>query len=330
MPYSQEIYHIAKDRLQERRQQAVRTADFNREQLFREIPRLSEINSELLSIGAAIAKSIIKDSDSEDIRTLSENSLQLQQEQDAVLEEHNIDKAVMEPHYYCSLCGDTGYIEQDHNTVVCECLKKLMADIACEQLSANLPLSDCTFESFSLNYYSKEPDVLGKIPFNRMSNIYNYCVNYADTFNEHSKSILMKGGTGLGKTHLSLAIANEVIRKGSSVIYTSAPQIMSKLEREHFNYQYDAQEETFNSLLKCDLLILDDLGTEFVSDFTRSCVYNLFNARILSNKPIIISTNLQLDELITTYSQRFVSRLIGSCDRLDFIGEDIRTAKIKA
>lgn len=329
MPYSQEIYHIAKERLSERRQQALRMADINREQLFKEIPRLSEINSELLSIGAAIAKAVVtnKPGENEKLRQLSEKSLQLQDEQEKLLEAHHIDKAILEPHYYCAKCGDTGYIEEDNRTTVCDCLQKLMADVASEQLSADLPLSECTFENFNAEYYSKEPDALGKIPYNRMTNIYQYCINYADTFSTHSKSLLMKGGTGLGKTHLSLAIANEVIKKGVSVIYTSAPQILSKLEREHFNYRYHDQEDTFNSLLKCDLLILDDLGTEFVSDFTRSCVYNLFNSRILANKPMIISTNLQLEELITTYSQRFVSRLIGSCDRLDFIGEDIRTAK---
>lgn len=328
MPYSQEIYHIAKERLSERRQQAQRMADFNREQLYHKIPRLSEINSELLSIGAAIAKAVVtsKSGENEKLRELSEKSLRLQNEQDKLLQTHHIQKEVMEPRYYCTKCSDTGYIEQDNRTVVCECLQKMMADVASEQLSADLPLSECTFDNFNTEYYSKEPDALGKIPYNRMTNIYQYCVKYADTFTTHSKSILMKGGTGLGKTHLSLAIANEVIKKGVSVIYASAPQILSKLEREHFSYRYNEQEDTFNSLLKCDLLILDDLGTEFVSDFTRSCVYNLFNSRILSNKPMIISTNLQLEELITTYSQRFVSRLIGACDRLDFIGEDIRTA----
>lgn len=327
MPYSQEIYYIAKDRLSERRQQALRMADFNREQLYQEIPSLREINNELMTIGASVAKSIVKNEDTVTIKELSERSLALQAEQDTILAENHIDKAVLEPHFYCTKCEDSGYIEHDNRTEVCDCLLKLMAEIAAEQLNANLPLSESTFENFNLNYYSTEPDKNGKIPFNRMSNIYNYCVNYADTFNVHSKSVFLRGGTGLGKTHLSLAIANEVIKKGMSVIYVSAPEIFSKLEREHFGNQYLKQEDTFNSLLKCDLLILDDLGTEFVSPFTMSCVYNLFNSRILAGKPIIISTNMQLNELVTTYSQRFVSRLIGSCDRLDFIGEDIRAEK---
>lgn len=326
MPYSQEIYHIAKERLEQRRQQALRMAEYNREQLYREIPRLKEIDSELSAIGASIGKSVVG-GEGEDIRSLSEKSLRLQEEQEQILSEHNIHKEIFEPHFSCAMCEDTGYVEEEHRTVVCECLQKLMAEVAGEQLSADLPLKDCTFDNFSLDYYSKEPDANGKTPFNRMSNIYNYCVNYAETFTPHSKSLLLRGGTGLGKTHLSLAIANVVINKGMSVIYATAPDILSKLEREHFSYRYGEQEDTFQTLLSCDLLILDDLGTEFVSAFTTSCVYNLFNSRILSGKPIIISTNLQIDELIGAYSQRFVSRLIGACDRLDFIGEDIRAMK---
>ena len=233
----------------------------------------------------------------------------------------------MDIHYTCPDCKDTGYIEHDNRTDICECLQKLMSDIAGEMLSDNLTLDEYTFDNFKLDYYSKDPDSDGKIPFNRMSNIYRYCVDYADNFTPHSKSLLMIGATGLGKTHLSLAIANAVIRKGMSVVYTTAPDILFKLEKEHFSYQYAAQENTYNSLLKCDLLVLDDLGSEFSTEFTRTCIYNLFNSRLLAGKPVIISTNMTIDEMIESYSQRFVSRLIGSSDRLDFIGEDIRQMK---
>ena len=326
MPYSNDIYLEAKERIAERRMNALRNADYTREQLYHEFPRVREIDTELRSIGASVAKCVLKSNDPDDIRRLSERSLSLQEERKAILTEAGLSVSVLEPHYFCEKCGDTGMIELENRTVVCDCMNSLMAQIAGEKLNADLPLKDCTFERFRLDYYSDKPDQDGRVPLNRMSKILNYCRDYADNFSTKSTSLLMRGATGLGKTHLSLSIANEVIKKGVSVIYTSAPQILSKLEREHFNYRYNEQEDTFNSLLKCDLLILDDLGTEFVSDFTRSCVYNLFNSRILANKPMIISTNLQLEELITTYSQRFVSRLIGACDRLDFIGEDIRTA----
>lgn len=328
MAYSQEIFQKATDRIAERRQIALRNAEYSREQLFREIPRLREIDYELQTIGAAIAKAVIKaPTDGQDIRSLSERSINLQEEQDRILEEHHIRKDVFEPRFHCEKCKDTGYIEHENRTEICDCLKKLMSDIAGEMLSDNLTLDAYTFESFKLDYYSKNPDSDGKIPFNRMSNIYRYCVDYADQFTPHSKSLLFIGATGLGKTHLSLAIANVLIRKGMSVIYTTTPDILFKLEKEHFSYRYAEQEDTYNSLLKCDLLILDDLGTEFITDFTRTCVYNLFNSRLLAGKPVIISTNMTIDEMIEAYSTRFVSRVIGACDKLDFIGEDIRQIK---
>lgn len=329
MAYSQEIFQEATNRIALRRQNALRAAEYNREQLFHEIPRLREIDYELQTIGASIAKAVVKApaDGQESIQRLSERSLELQDEQDRILEEHHIGIDVFEPRFTCEKCKDTGYIEHDNRTDICDCLKKLMSDIAGEMLSDNLTLDEYTFDNFNLEYYSKTPDSDGKIPYNRMSNIYRYCLEYADNFTPHSKSLLLIGATGLGKTHLSLSIANTVIRKGMSVIYTTAPDILFKLEKEHFSYKYAEQEDTYHSLLKCDLLILDDLGTEFSTEFTRTCIYNLFNSRLLAGKPVIISTNMTIDELIGAYSQRFVSRVIGSCDRLDFIGEDVRQIK---
>lgn len=325
MPYSNDVLLQAKDVLAERRITALRAADYRREQLYLQEPRLQEIDRELSQIGIDTAKAVLKSADSAlSMRQLAKRSLALQKEYDDILDQLGLQKNALEPVYVCDKCNDTGYIEKDNRTVVCDCLKKLMGDIACEKLNAESPLKLCTFESFNLNYYSDRPDASGSVPFNRMSNIFNYCRNYADNFTASSRSLVMRGATGLGKTHLSLAIANEVIRKGMSVVYVSAPDILSKLEREHFNHNYHEEENTFNSLMKCDLLIIDDLGTEFVTLFTISTVYNLFNSRILSGKPMIMNTNLTINELLTTYSQRFVSRMMGSCDKLEFIGEDIR------
>lgn len=325
MPYSNDILIQAKDRLTERRLAAQRAADYKREQLYQQDSRLQEIDRELSQIGIDTAKTILKDNNSQlSMQQLAMRSLNLQNEYNALLDKLGYSPSDLEPIYTCDKCADTGYIEQNNRTVVCECLKKLMSDIACEQLNADSPLHLCTFESFKLDYYSDTPDRDGNIPLNRMSKIFNYCRNYADTFSLTSRSIIMRGATGLGKTHLSLAIANEVIRKGLSVVYVSAPDILSRLEREHFSYQYREEESIFNSLIKCDLLIIDDLGTEFVSQFSVAAVYNIFNSRILAGKPIIMNTNLTMNELLSTYSQRFVSRVMGSCDKLDFIGEDIR------
>lgn len=327
MSYSNEIYNAALDVLTERRQKALRNAAYTTEQLFNQFPRLKEIDSELMSIGAAAGKFMLKKTDPEYLSRLSEKSLALQNEQKEILQSAGIDPSVMEPRFTCDKCNDNGFIELENRTVICDCLNKLMADLTAEQLNADLPLCECTFDNFSLSYYSDKPDENGRVPLNRMSKILNYCRDYADNFSLNSKNILMRGATGLGKTHLSLAIANEVIKKGMSVIYVTAPDILSRLEREHFSYQYHNEQDSFSSLLKCDLLIIDDLGTEFITQFSVSCMYNLLNSRLLASKPMIISTNLQLSELVTTYSQRFVSRLIGAADRLDFLGDDIRMMK---
>jgi DNA replication protein DnaC len=152
------------------------------------------------------------------------------------------------------------------------------------------------------------------------------CKEYANNFNKHSESLFMKGSTGLGKTHLSLSIANEVIKKGYGVIYVSAPSLVSQLEKEHFTYNKN-DSKTDEMLIDCDLLIIDDLGTEFATQFSNSAIYNIFNSRLLADKPVIINTNLTLQELERQYSQRFVSRITGQATRLDFFGKDIRIIK---
>ena len=313
------------DRLNDRRDVAESVANSRKTTAYSMRPRLKEIEKELGMIGASVGLSALRNGNIiNKIEELAERSLALQEESKAILAEIGMTPESLEPDYKCKRCGDTGYVELDNKTVVCDCLIKLMSDISCESLNALSPLELSTFESFKLDHYSDRPDANGIVPLNRMSKIYNYCREYADSFTPSSKGVLMRGATGLGKTHLSLAIANEVIRKGYSVVYVSAPDILNRLEREHFSYKYDSEEDTFGSLIKCDLLILDDLGTEFISQFSVSAVYNIFNSRVLAGKPVIINTNLTIGELLNNYSQRFVSRVMGSCDKLDFIGEDIR------
>ncbi len=325
MSYSKEVQQIAREKLSDRRMAAIGYADSRREQIYRQIPRVEEIERELSVIGADISKCILKGASGADsIKELSEKSLALQQEEEALLRSNGSSMAALEPHFFCEKCHDTGYFEENNKTLMCDCYRKLLTDTACEQLSAVSPLKLSTFESFKLDYYSDKPDALNRVPLDRMSKIYNYCRNYADTFSLSSKSILMRGSTGLGKTHLSLAIANELIKKGFSVIYVSAPDIIHKLEREHFSGNYSGEEDSFKFLLECDLLIIDDLGTEFKTQFSVSAVYNIFNTRILSEKPVILNTNLSFEDLQETYSARFTSRVMGVCDDLEFIGSDIR------
>ena len=156
-----------------------------------------------------------------------------------------------------------------------------------------------------------------------MENVLEYCQDWARYFTRKSQGLIMLGKTGLGKTHLSLAIAGTVIDRGYNVYYGSVPNIMNKLEKEHFG-RNPSDENLLDELCECDLLILDDLGAEFSTQFTVSCIYNIINSRILSGKPTIISTNLTPNELEDKYTQRITSRIIGSYVSLKFMGRDIR------
>ena len=189
----------------------------------------------------------------------------------------------------------------------------------------NAPLRLSTFDSFKLDLYPDETDVNGINPRQHMERVVRYCKGYANNFTTESKSLLMCGATGLGKTHLSLAIANEVIRRGYGVIYVSAPAIIAHYESQM--RQRSETDELLDMATDCDLLIIDDLGTEFISQFSVSHIYNLINSRLLTRKPVIINTNFTMRELEKTYSNRLVSRLNGEAEKLNFFGRDIRILK---
>lgn len=325
MAYSQHIYDLANSTMRKRRADALSLAEQRKNTFFLQFPRLAEIESELNSIGIATARAVLSGEDVVlQLNSLKEKSCTLQKEFAEILTSNGYPKDHLEPKFTCDICCDMGVVERDNMTLTCSCFKKLLSDTACDELNKISPLSLSTFDSFDLSYYSDSLDENGKNPYKRMLKIYNYCQNYAETFSKNSRGLFMSGGTGLGKTHLSLAIANEVIKKGFSVVYVSVPDILSKLEREHFSYEKSREDEIMQSLLKCDLLILDDLGTEFITQFASTTIYNIFNSRVTANRPVIINTNLADTELEKIYSERFLSRVMGSCDQLDFIGKDIR------
>ncbi len=327
MSYSQEIYKTADEKMNERHNSALREADRRKEELYAKNPRLSEIDTELSQIGVETAKAVLTEKGDAKtlINSLKEKSIALQNEYKEILNDMGYETAYLDVHFFCGKCNDTGKYEINSRTVFCQCYKKLLSDCVCEQLNSISPLTLSTFDTFNLSLYDDVTDEEGKNPYKTMVKIFDFCEKFANDFTQSSKSILMKGQTGLGKTHLSLAIANKVIEKGYSVVYVSAPDILSKLEREHFSGGYSDENNTYRSLIGCDLLIIDDLGTEFSTQFTKSAIYNVFNSRVLQNKPIIMNTNLSVNELVEMYSSRFYSRVIGSCFRLDFIGRDIRT-----
>ena len=327
--HNQNVYKAAADRLFERRLKAEKEADRRKAEIYKKLPRTRELEKEISRCGIQAARAVIGGGDvAEEMKNLRDRNLAMQAELAENLTSNGYDKNVFETSYRCKRCKDTGYYEENGRTLVCNCLKQALVSCACEELNRTAPLSLSIFESFSLDYYESEVDSkTGISPYNHMSKILRYCQSYAENFSKNSESILMKGATGLGKTHLSLAIANEVIKKGYGVIYVSAPSFMQKLEKQYFSR--DDDNSAIDMLMECDLLIVDDLGTEFHGQLSVSQMYNIFNSRMLANKPVIINTNLTMRELEKIYTERFVSRIVGNAQKLDFLGSDIRVRKKK-
>lgn len=325
MGYSRSVYDSASQKLYEKQLEAKNRADIRRAEVFSKLPRARELEQEIASCGVEAAKTVLYGGDVVDEMTkLKEKNLSLQKELRELLIRNGYDEDVLEPHYTCEKCGDTGRYEDHGKTLMCTCFKQMLVKCACDELNRTAPLSLSTFESFSTEKYSDAKDpATGIVPRVHMEKILKYCKAYAQSFTTSSESILMKGATGLGKTHLSLAIANEVIKRGYGVIYVSAPALLSKLEKEYFS-RSASDDDTAEMLSSCDLLIIDDLGTEFRTQFSVSQIYNIFNSRVLQGKPVIINTNLTMAELEKAYSNRFVSRINGAAQKLDFLGEDLR------
>ncbi|MBE6794779.1 MAG: AAA family ATPase [Ruminococcaceae bacterium] len=329
LSYSDAVFSKAYSILDERRMKAERKAEDMRLEIYDKIPRTEEIEKELQSISINAARAALSGGNAKElILMLKSKSDELRRELKSLITAAGYSEDALEVHYTCPECQDRGTVELNNTkTVFCQCFLDLLKECACHEVSSLSPLNLSKFEDFDLSYYSDEDTPEGVNPRRRMTQIFNYCKAYAKNFRPDTRSILMRGATGLGKTHLSLSIANELLNKGFSVAYVSAPDILFQLERAHFSYDYQQEEELLSTLSDCDLLIIDDLGTEFSTNYTNTQIYNIFNNRILRSKPVIINTNLTIKELESAYTQRFVSRIMGTCDKLDFVGKDIRPRK---
>ena len=322
MGYSKEVYQAAAAVLAEQKSSAERLAETHRTELYSAYPRAQQIEQALASTAVSAARAVLAGGNVKELLgRLKERNQALQKELDGILLQAGLPRDYLEPHYTCPRCSDTGYVDGH----MCACLKKRLRMEAYKSLNVLTPLSLSTFESFQLGYYSDQPDASGHSERGAMARVLDICMTYAQNFSLRSSNLIMMGGTGLGKTHLSLAIANAAIEKGFGVVYASVNNIVSRLEREHFGRDEDLS--TGSLLLDCDLLILDDLGTEFRTAFSISEIYNIINTRQMVQRPTIISTNLTMKEIEDRYSERFASRILGGYVRLPFCGRDVRLQK---
>ena len=320
MSIKAETLHQAEAELEFLRKTQVEKNEIRKKQFYKKFKRAKDIELQLSRTAIDSAKAILSGASAkEKLTELKNKNLALQKELETLLITANLPLDYLNIKYKCADCKDMGYVDG----VMCDCLKSLIKKITYKNLNKLSPLSLSTFEAFNTDLYPDKISADGVNVKSHMEKIFNFCKNYANTFNKNSENLFLQGATGLGKTHLSLAIANSAINSGYNVIYTSTPNILSKLEKEHFSHNFQ-DEETEKHLIGCDLLILDDMGTEFQTSFSSAMIYNIINSRIMFQKPTIISTNLSVKEIQSAYSKRLVSRIMGNYKRLFFLGNDIR------
>ena len=323
MAYSAEVVRRARQRLAEARADRESENQQHLQEAYRQVPRIKEIDL-LLRRSMALAAQAVFTQGGDAVLAMEqvkEANLSLQQERRELAETY-FEEGYLDDSPICALCGGSGYI----GTTMCECLRELCRQEQRKEISL-LASNDERFEKFRLDYYPDRADPkYGASPRAIMERNFQVCRKYAASFGPGSGNLLFIGGTGLGKTFLSACIARAAADKGFSVVYDSAPHLFSKLEKDRF----DPSEESHSAVARlqdCDLLILDDLGTELPGNFVTAALYSLVNDRLLAGKPMVISTNLNVDEIARRYSPQIGSRLQGSFQRLTFVGEDIRVLK---
>ncbi len=323
MPYSAELVNTALAQLRARRHRDEAALIERRTRLYEHLPDLQRLDAQLVTTVSRLL-TLPRDETEQEwaLAELRAENLRLQAERAALLEDNGYDADVLDLPIYCTNCNDSGYADG----ATCGCVEALCAAEQRKRLSHMLDLRGQTFDSFDLSYYSTQVDqAMGDSPRALAEISLRYCRRYAAEFSLDSPSLLLLGKPGLGKTFLSAAIAGVVAGNGFSVVYDSIGAIITTMEAEKFERRDGTQGS--ERYLNCDLLILDDLGTEMATPFAQSALYTLVNQRLTSSRPTIISTNLTMDELGKRYNPALLSRLRGVYETLFFLGEDIRQQK---
>ncbi len=321
MGYSRENYRLVREEYENRSLEARNAADARRSELHRVIPRTEEIDRELSAtgiklMGAALGVSRVS------VDEIRAGVVKLRAERAALLAAAGYPENYSEPHYECEKCQDTGYIDG----YMCSCMKQRLIMAGYESSGIARLMQNETFDTFSLEYYADDRRNLENMRY-----IYQTMRRFAETFDpKSSKSIALFGGTGLGKTHLSTAAAKVIIERGFDVVYTGAIGMFSDFEKVRFgNASGRESGENTDRYFDCDLLIIDDLGSEVANQFTVSCLYDVINTRINKGLPMILSTNLRQDELRQRYWDRITSRIFGEFVTLMLTGTDVRAKKLR-
>ena len=321
MSYNNSVYKKIYDEYSQKYLIARDRADARARELRSKIPELAKVDRELSRVGLEIFAASLTGVDTKArIEEIKEHNLALQALRAEILLSNGYPADYTDVKYDCEQCKDTGFIDNK----MCSCMKEALTLAGIENSGFASLIKEQSFENFSLDYYSRNVQQAEIMKKNR-----DFLIKYADNFDSRtSQSILMVGGTGLGKTHLSSALARRVIEKGNDVFYTGAIDLFSQFEIQRFKSYSNEPNELIERYFESDLLIIDDLGTEMINQFSVSTLYNLINDRLSRKKPTVRSTNLSKDDIQKKYTDRITSRMLGEYQVLFFVGTDVRAQKL--
>ena len=323
MAYSSEIIGRASNKLEHRRAARAAEQRARQQEEYSAIPEVKQIDLKLRATVVAVAAAAFDHNTdpAQRIAQMREQNKSLQARRIELLTSHGYAADYLDDKPLCKKCEDRGWI----GSYMCECLKTLCAEEEISSLSSMLDLGEQSFETFSLEWYSTDYNAeLGRSPRAHMNLVKGLCQNYAEKFSKFVyHNLFLTGAPGLGKTFLSASIARVVCEAGYSVVYDTVVNTFSAFEAARFGRDPNAEENT-QRYLTCDLLILDDLGSELTTPMTQSALYTIINTRLMEDKHTVISSNLSLEDIHNRYQPMIASRIEGEYREVSFVGEDIR------
>lgn len=290
-----------------------------KEEIEKNLPQIMDIEKKIAQLCLNMSMTLLKDSSNSEkyLSELKEKITELRVQKTELMVGNNYNRDYLKLHYRCPKCGDTGFVGNQQ----CSCYKQKLVKIYYNNSELKDTLDSNNFDYFNFDYYSTQrsegdPESPRKNMEKTVSKIQNYITN----FESSSENLMFYGNSGTGKTFLSHCLAKELLDKGYLVVYRTAESLIQGLKDIRFNNNSELEE----LLMKCDLLIVDDLGTEQISDFSKMELFNLLNNKLLQNSKMLFSTNYTLEDLLKIYSERITSRLFGNFSLYKFYGEDIR------
>lgn len=319
---------------EQKRRRAEMELEKRKTELYIKFPEIEAIDDKINQIAINKTKAILNNK--KNIEQLNLEISDLKEKKKQFLKNKNINDDFFEPKYDCKICKDTGYVRNEEKTIMCNCLKQKLLDLS-YSISNLSDIKKENFENFNINLFSDEINLnkykIKCSPRTNIKNIKIACEKFIENFdNLDEKNLLFVGNTGLGKTYMTNCIANEILKKGKTVLYQTAPVLLETIIDNKFNkYKNQNSDEFYKNVLNVDLLIIDDLGTENINSMTVSELFTIINTRILNlnNKSTktIISTNLSIEQIFKMYEERIGSRIAGYYNIYQFIGDDLRLNK---